>query len=142
MPAEIDEIKQVYDRIDVWFFQDTSGSCVDYAKRFFAAAASLPQDRFRVRLFCFDTKVYETSLKTGKLYGFGGTCFDIIEDSIQSTCKKEDIPYPEVVFIVTDGYGNNVYPEYPKKWYWFLTEHSSDYCIPNECHKYELKDYE
>ncbi len=139
---ELDDLKEDFNKIDVWFFQDTSGSCVHLAKRFFAAARSLPENRFNVRMFCFDTKVYETDLTSGKLYGFGGTSFNIIENKIQKICKDENIN-PKKVFpwVITDGYGNNVSPQYPKNWYWFL---SSNYrrCIPNECNIFNLKDYE
>lgn len=127
--------------IDVWFFQDTSGSCQSLAPRFFAAARSLNPKRFNVKMFCFDTKIYPTTLESGKLYGFGGTSFCIIEQYIQSEIRSKDIPYPAAVFVITDGYGDAVIPEQPKKWYWFL---STDYkmLIPNTCNIYKLSDFE
>lgn len=128
-------------KIEVWFFQDTSGSCRGYINRFFSAALSLPKDRFDVKLHCFDTEVYETSLETKKLYGFGGTSFNIIESYIQIHIKKHKLEYPEAVFVITDGFGNNVYPQVPQKWHWFLTS-SYRRCIPKECNVYNLKDYE
>lgn len=136
---EIDEYEKA--RIPVWFFLDTSGSCAHLADRFFQAAKSLPEDKFLLKLFCFDTKVYETSLESKKLYGFGGTQFDIIEHYIQKEIKSKNTKYPEAVFIVTDGMGNNVQPEKPHRWQWFLSE---DYrsCIPKECKIHKLSDYE
>jgi len=142
LPAEVTETVSVRDRIDVWFFQDTSGSCRHLAERFFKAAASVPEDRFRVRIFCFDTKVYETDLKSGKLYGFGGTAFQPLEDEIQNIIQKEPrTKYPQAVFVVTDGYGSNIQPEFPDRWHWFLSENYTR-CIPSSSKRYNLKDYE
>ncbi len=136
---EVDE----YDkhRIKVWFFQDTSGSCSHLADRFFKAAMSLPKDRFDVKMHCFDTQVYETDLVSKKLYGFGGTTFTCIEDYIQKKIKETDKSYPLAVWVITDGYGNNVSPEKPANWQWFLSE---DYkaCIPTESKTHMLKDFE
>jgi hypothetical protein len=147
LPADVDEIVMVRDRIDVWCFQDTSGSCESYAKRFFQALATIPDDRFRVRVFCFDTKVYETSLESGKLYGFGGTAFQPIENEIQRLIQTETrngkpIAYPQAVFLVTDGYGSRVTPEHPDRWHWFMTDHHSSHHVPSESKEYKLSDYE
>ncbi len=139
---EVEERNTEMHRIQVWFFQDTSGSCSGYQQRFFDAAKSLPKDRFDVRMFCFDTKVYETSLESGKLYGYGGTRFDIIEEVIQGTIKKEKAGYPKAVFVITDGWGNSVNPEKPKNWYWFLTPRHSDHLVPSGSHTFNLKDFE
>lgn len=141
LPTDMEIEHEIDGKIDVWFFQDTSGSCVHLAERFFKAAKSLPTDRFNIRLFCFDTNVYETSLKSGKLYGFGGTAFHIIENYIQQEITKNKTKYPTAVFIVTDGYGTKVQPQFCKSWYWFL---STDfrYYIPNECNIHLLKNFE
>lgn len=142
LPAEKEETILHRDKIEVWCFQDTSGSCKHLAERFFKALASIPDDKFHVRVFCFDTKVYETSLKTGKLYGFGGTSFSCIEDHIQNVVRNEKgALYPSVVFVVTDGYGDNVSPEHPSRWHWFLSEQYKQ-CIPSQSKTYDLKDYE
>ena len=135
-----DREKEEY-RIQVWFFLDTSGSCQHLSDRFWNAARSLPEDRFNIRLFCFDTKVYDIDFKDKTLYGFGGTSFDIIENKIQEETVQKNIKYPDACFIVTDGYGNRVNPEKPERWYWFL---SQDYreCIPKECKIYPLRDFE
>lgn len=129
------------DRIDVWLFQDTSGSCIDLAPRFFKAAQSLDPKKFNVRMFCFDTSVYETDLKSGKIYGGGGTTFTCIEESIRDTCSKESIPYPKTIFVITDGYGNPVHPKFAKRWYWFLTTNYKE-CIPSDCKTFNLEEYE
>lgn len=136
---EIDTFSEENNRIKVHFFLDTSGSCASLAKRFFKAALSLPEDKFDVELFCFDTKVYKVDKKDQKLYGFGGTSFSIIENYIQNNLK--DKKYPEAVFIITDGYGNNVSPKYPKRWYWFLS-HNHRECIHKDCNIYDLHKFE
>ena len=144
---EVDDQFMDEDQVEVWFFQDTSGSCSGFRKRFFTAAASLVSsppklnDRFKVRMFCFDTEVYETTLESGKLYGFGGTEFQPIENKIQSIMKQEKIQYPAACFIVTDGMGSYVKPEKPANWYWFLSNNYKNY-IPKESHVFMLKDYE
>jgi len=143
LPATVSDIVTVRDKIDVWCFQDTSGSCESYAKRFFQALATIPDDRFRVRVFCFDTKVYETSLASGKLYGFGGTTFQPIENAIQKIVQEEEkTKYPQAVFIVTDGYGSPVTPEFPDRWHWFMTDGHSSHFVPKKSTEYMLSDYE
>lgn len=139
---EIEETDNEKKKIQVWFFQDTSGSCSGYTTRFFKAAQSLPTDRFDVKMHCFDTAVYETTLESRKLYGFGGTSFSIIEKYIQEYCAKNKCDYPKAVFVITDGYGDAVYPAKPENWFWFLTPGHSKNCIPNKCQTFLLSDYE
>lgn len=121
-------------KIQVYFFQDTSGSCVHLADRFFKASNTLNPERFDVKMFCFDTQVYPVI--DGKLSGFGGTSFTCIDEFINRLPR-----YPDAVFIITDGYGDKVEPVKPGKWYWFLSEQYKE-CIPNSCHTYDLKDFE
>ena len=138
---ETEELAHEIDRIEVWFFQDTSGSCAGFKDRFFAAALSLPEKKFKVRMFCFDTQVYETDLESKKLYGFGGTTFDCIENHIQATMVKEGIKYPRCIFVVSDGYGSAVTPQMPERWSWFLSDDYDNY-VPKKSYKFRLKDYE
>lgn len=141
MEMEVQDIFYDNKKILVWFFQDTSGSCADFKDRFFTAAETLPKDRFEVKMHCFDTRVYETTLASRELKGFGGTSFDCIEDYIQKYCREHGCKYPAAVFVVTDGYGNAVKPEKPKNWHWFLSEPYTQY-IPTLSNWYNLKDYE
>lgn len=134
---EVEEYEK--DRIKVFFFQDTSGSCSGFIDRFFNAAKSLPPDRFDVKMHCFDTRVFETTLESRKLYGFGGTSFSCIERYLQDYIKKNNEKYP-TVFVITDGYGDTINPQFPKKWHWFID--GSFYLIPKESNKYNLKDFE
>ena len=62
IPSEMESIGYEVSKIQVWFFQDTSGSCVEFADRFFKAAESLPKDRFEVKMHCFD-KEYQKELE-------------------------------------------------------------------------------
>ncbi len=135
---EVEEFEK--DRIQVWFFQDTSGSCAGFVERFFKAAKTLPLDRFDVKMHCFDTKVYETTLESGKLYGFGGTTFSCIEAYIQQYIKKHNLPYPKAVFVITDGYGNHVHPQKAEVWHWFIQ--GNPYLVPPKSKHYNLKDFE
>lgn len=123
-------------RTNVWLFMDTSGSCIGLADRFFSAAASLPKRFFKPRLFCFDTEIYETDLSSKKVYGGGGTSFDIMEDYIQKSGT-----YPDFVFVITDGYGNDVKPAHPEKWHVFLTTEDK-HCFPAECKFHSFSEFE
>jgi len=142
LPSEMEEDSKDFDRIPLHLYLDTSGSCINYKDRFFRVALSLPKDRFVVRLFCFDTRVKETTLASHKIYGGGGTSFDIIERNIQKIIKKEKSDYPEGIFLITDGMGNNVKPEFPKRWHWFLTRQSRTSYIPKDSKSYKLNDFE
>ena len=139
LPTEIDGEGHDTKRALVYFFLDTSGSCSGLAGRFWKLAASVPKDVFDLRLRCFDTSVFEISMQEGKLYGFGGTSFDILEQHIQKEIKGGR--YPDGVFVVTDGYGNPVHPVHPKKWH-VLNVTSAFGCFPKEINKYQLSEFE
>lgn len=138
---EIEEIENEKVRIKVFFFLDTSGSCYHLKDRFFTAAMSLPEEKFDIRLFCFDTTVQETTIESKKIYGGGGTAFDIIEKFIQQDIQKNG-ETPSGIFIITDGWGNAVKPQQPDKWYWFLTAGGSKQYISKESKVYNLDNFE
>jgi len=143
LPTEnwiLDDFKDNH-KIDVWFFLDTSGSCIVLKDRFFTAARSLNPSKFNIRLFCFDTSVVEIDIKQNKVYGGGGTSFSIIENKIQNIIKSEKVKYPKAVWLITDGYGDTVKPEKPERWYWFLSDNYRHY-IPAESKVFKLSDYE
>jgi len=141
LPSEMEDDTTEKDALPIFFFMDTSGSCYNYKDRFFQAALSLPKERFKIRLFCFDTKVKETTLESKKVYGGGGTSFAIIEEHIQNIINNEHLDYPEAVFLITDGVGNNVNPEKPERWHVFLTPYGTSKHF-EKCHCYNLKDFE
>lgn len=139
VPSEFEIETFEKDKVEVWAFQDTSGSCAHFKTRFFKAFKSLPQDRFDLKMHCFDTRVYEASLSEGKLYGFGGTSFRCIDEYIKSNLKlNQRHPF---IWILTDGYGDTVSPSRPEKWYWFLSHDYKNY-IPNKSNIFMLKDFE
>jgi predicted metal-dependent peptidase len=129
-------------RIEVWLFLDTSGSCIHEAERFFTAAETLPQRHFKIRLFCFDTAVYETTLKSREVKGGGGTSFHVIERYIQNKMKADNLSYPKAVFLITDGCGDKVTPEFAERWMWMLTENGSNDGLPKKSTYYQLSDFE
>jgi hypothetical protein len=139
---EVEEDADEKTRIKVYFYLDTSGSCWGLKDRFFAAAMSLPEERFDIRLFCFDTQVQETTLESRKIYGGGGTSFHILEDFIQKDIKAKGDKYPEAVFVITDGYGDRVNPERPEKWYWFITAGGTRSYINKDCNFFNLDEFE
>jgi hypothetical protein len=137
----INEFKKK-DKIDVFFFLDISGSCYHLKNRFFKAARSLDPKRFKIHLYSFDTRVHELDIKSNQIYGGGGTAFHIIENCIQEYMRANKKKYPHSVWIITDGYGNNVTPEIPNRWHWFLTsDHYGGY-VHKDSHKHLLKDYD
>lgn len=141
LPSDVEEENKDEDMIEVWFFQDVSGSCIHLKDRFFNAARSLPKERFIIKMFSFDDVVYDVDFKKGEIYGGGGTSFDIIEQKIQREIKKSNSKYPDAVFVITDGYGTHVNPQHPKKWYWFLS-YDYKHFIPKECNVYMLNNFE
>lgn len=141
LPSEAELEIPKKDRVKVWFFQDTSGSCAHLAERFFKAALSLPEDKFDVRAFCFDVRIYPIDLKKPQVKGFGGTSFTCISNYINRTIEAEGCKHPGAVMIITDGAGDYVNPTYPEKWYWFLSTSYKNY-IPQTSHIYQLSNFE
>jgi predicted metal-dependent peptidase len=115
---------------------DSSGS-IDYnALSLFISVLRNTPKRFEIEAISFDTACYEYDLfGKDQPRGGGGTNFQIIEDYIQKNCKK----YPVAVFVLTDGMGTPVAPEFPKRWGWLLygpcQEH---YCATMKT--YKIKD--
>jgi hypothetical protein len=143
LPVEIEKYLEAKDknRNKILLFMDASGSCSSHKNRFFAAARSIPKKRFDVELCSFDTKVFKLDINKPTMRGGGGTCFSIMEDYIQQVYIPEHGHYPDAVFLITDGYGNKFQPQYPERWYWFMTAgHSLNY-IPKGSHIYYLKDF-
>lgn len=141
IPGIIDDPLYKKRKINLVFYQDVSGSCVHLIQRFFNAAKSLPEDVFDINLFAFDTRIIPVSLKEGTIKEKGGgTYFHILEQHAQSL-KQKTGRYPDEFFVVTDGYGDNIIPEHPERWHWFLT-HDYRSCIPDTCDIHMLRDFE
>ena len=90
LPTDCDVDHWKKDRLPVYFFLDTSGSCWNLKDRFFTAALSLPIKRFEVRLFCFDTEVKETTLASKQVYGGGwAPVSSALKPSSRSSSKRK-----------------------------------------------------
>lgn len=135
---EVEEFDLEKGKLKVLFFLDASGSCWHLKDRFFSAAESLPKKYFEVELFTFDTQVFTTDFKQRKIKGGGGTSFSIIENYIQNNYRDK---YPDGVWVMTDGHGDNVQPQFPEKWFWFLSQHSTSHFIPKNSTKYDLDSF-
>jgi hypothetical protein len=141
MPSEYEDDRENA-KVDVWFFQDISGSCTSFLDDFYNAARTFPENFFKLRMFGFDTGVIEVDPKNPNLRAGGGTSFTCIEQAIQDKIRQTGCSHPDAVFVFTDGCGNNVSPQYPDRWHWFLEGHyQSEHNIPRESHKYQLKDF-
>lgn len=129
LPGTVDlEVPEPKRRYKALFFLDSSGSCVSQASRFFNLVRTVPEDLFEVSLCSFDTRVYELELSATRVKGGGGTYFHILEDYIQQKCRNGE-KYPDVVFVLSDGYGNRFNCQHPKRWVWLLTDNYTA-CIP------------
>jgi predicted metal-dependent peptidase len=112
---------------EIVIFIDVSGS-IDYrACSLFVSVVRNTPKRFKVKAFTFDTVCHEYDIRSGDPPGGGGTSFSIIEKCIQENFKK----YPKAIFVLTDGDGDVVTPEYPSRWCWLLYGSCSENCIGN-----------
>jgi hypothetical protein len=127
----------------VSLYMDASGSVWSMAERFFKCANGIPRDTFEVHWASFDTQVYRLDPDKPCMRGSGGTSFYIIEDDIQAQIKlyahekasgKKNprglARYPDLVVMITDGYGDRVQPQHPDRWVVLLTEGNSRGCFP------------
>lgn len=142
LPTEREEEAPDKGKIKLWFFLDSSGSCISYGERFFSAALSLPKDKFDINLMSFDTSIHKVDLENQRIKGGGGTSFRIIENYIQKDISASKEEYPKAVFIITDGMGDDVSPEKPNNWHVFLTSGFYVRCFHEDCNFYKLSDFE
>lgn len=127
LPENIEEETFSNDKFNAFFFIDASGSCVGHVKKFFNLIRTVPQKHFHIHTFSFDANTYPLDIKYGKVRGGGGTSFSAIEHRVQSeitTNKLLKKKYPDLVFVLSDGGGNEVNPEKPEQWYFMLTQNS------------------
>lgn len=138
-----DEIKE-NDRFNIVFFIDSSGSCSNYQSKFFNLVRTIPEKKFNVKVYSFDTSTYLLDMKDLKTKGGGGTMFSILEERIQelkTNDKDYKKKYPDLVFVLSDGDGNDVYPEKPDRWYFLLTKNSTKN-VPSKANIILIKDFE
>lgn len=143
LPSEMEDLDgQDNNKIKAWFFLDVSGSCEPLKPRFWKAAKSVPKEFFDLKLYSFSTTIWEIDVKNERIMGGGGTSFTCIENFIQKKCMTENLKYPNIVIVITDGWGNHVKPQFAARWHWFLPEYSTTSYIPKESAHFELKDFE
>jgi hypothetical protein len=138
-----------FEKIDLMFFLDASGSCWHLKDRFFTAALSLNPKKFNVRMFTRTTEVREImpdQIKNLKITGGGSDDFSCMERFIQNDIKTGRLKkYPDAVFHITDGVdcsGVLIAPEKPQNWHWFLIEPFDKRWIPKNSKIYRLSDFE
>lgn len=104
------------------FYIDNSGSCQDYIQRFANCANSLNEKVFEVRVFTFDTRVYEVNKQNGNyvIRGGGSTAFGPVVRHAQSAPR-----HPDVCFVLTDGIAESVTTKKPRQWHWLITPNGS-----------------
>ena len=128
-------------KINMWFFQDVSGSCLELRDKFISLARKIPTDIFNIKYHTFDTQVKEIPITTKEIIGGGGTDFQCIENYIIEETINKDLKYPEVVVHLTDGCSYRpITPLKPRNHFWLLTENYVDY-IPKESFRLILDDF-
>lgn len=126
------EVK-VNHKYNLFFFLDSSGSCLSYSDIFFNIVRTIPRDKFNINLYCFDDRVTKLDINENYIEEGYGTNYSIIEDEIQKEINNGvtyNKSYPDLVFVLTDGHGTRVNPQKPKNWYWILTENYKNYIPP------------
>lgn len=147
VPQMNNSIEKVYEKIDIWFFLDTSGSCDHLRERFLKAALSLNPKKFTVRLFSRTTVAQE--ILPGEVMTMnvsGSDRFQCMEDKIHEYLKLKKIKeYPHAIFHITDGHDCDPHimtPLYPERWHFFLTPGRYTGRLPPKVNVYNLEDYE
>jgi predicted metal-dependent peptidase len=128
------------DKYNLVFFLDTSGSCLFYSQRFLDLLLSIPQNKFNINAYTFTKKIYPIDLKNPQLLGNGGTCFKILGDKIKEI-EKEKNHHPDLVFVLSDGWGTQYESKFPERWHWMLTPYNVKDYILKGSNVHELKDF-
>lgn len=122
------------------FFLDSSGSCLHHAKRFVKMLKSIPEDKFDIEAYSFDSSIYPINIKSGEVIGGGATYFSILDNKIREITK--DKKHPDAIFVLSDGDGDNFNPERPKLWHWILTKRHSLRYIPPLSPRHKMENFE
>lgn len=142
LPSDAEVIDRDYYKYDIWLFLDYSGSCASLKPLFFNASKTFDPRKFTIKKLAHTTEVAEFKDNEVKVYG-GGTAFTCIENYIQNQIAQKKIPhYPDAVFHFTDGCGDHFKPEYPERWYVFLTKrYQTKTYYPPGVNFFELEDF-
>lgn len=144
LPETKEEEFKENDRFNIVFFIDSSGSCSNYQSKFFNLVRTIPPEKFNVKVYSFDTNTYLLDMKDLKTKGGGGTLFSILEERVQYlkvNDKEYKKKYPDLVFVLSDGDGNDIHPEKPDRWYFLLTKNSTRH-VPSKANIILVRDFE
>jgi predicted metal-dependent peptidase len=132
------EVKPDPNKLITALFFDVSGSCMRHFEFFTRIRQAFEEEEklFDIRTFKFDTSVEEIKPNMPIRIG-GGTSFNIIETQCQKI-RGETKRYPDLVVIVTDGMGDRVYPEWPARWVWLLTDDGIRSYIPRGSRQFPI----
>lgn len=143
LPETLDEENWENDKFNILLFIDASGSCASYVSEFFNLVRTIPEEKFQVHLYSFDTNTYSLDVKNPKVIGGGGTLFHPLEERAQllvATDKSFKKKYPDLIFVLSDGDGDQFYPQHPDRWYFLLTKNQTKH-VPKKANVVLLKDF-
>lgn len=106
---------------------DTSGSVPDNFIAVARAFAAQRASHVRITLVSFDVQCYECVDPAADLRGGGGTRAQAVEEFI----KQRPDPYPDLVFLLTDGFTPPPMPRHPDRWIWLLMPGGSKHAVPS-----------
>ncbi len=109
-------VSQAKEVEDIFIAIDVSGSIDWKALELFVSVVKNTPKHFSVNAITFNTSCRPFDIHSDTVRSGGGTNFHIIENYIQENFRK----YPKAVFVLTDGCGSNVSPQYPDRWTWML----------------------
>lgn len=109
-------VNQAKEVEDIFVAIDVSGSIDFRALDLFISVVKNTPKHFKINAITFNTMCKPFDIKSSKVRSGGGTSFHIIEEYIQQNLPK----YPKAVFVLTDGCGSPVEPQYPSRWTWML----------------------
>jgi hypothetical protein len=157
LPGQTKSPIKTLSRIPVMFVCDVSGSCQHLFERFVTAAKSLPEDRFDIYVYSFDTQIHEIDQASWAIRGGGGTLMQPVFDRYVELQAE----YPSLVmFCLTDmdyfdscnsnstfregGYGLTFPQELANRFNIFLPGSPYDKVskIPPGFKKFDLKNFE
>lgn len=119
---------------EIFIAIDCSGSIDWEALELFVSVVKNTPKRFKINAITFNMSCQPFDIRKDEVRSGGGTSFSIIEQYIQDNFKK----YPKAVFVLTDGGGNFVKPQWSNRWTWMLYGYSDEqYCKGMTTYKLE-----
>ena len=107
---------------EAFVFLDFSGSCTQYAQKFFNFLNTFPKDIFTVVPHYFTTTVTPIKIKDPRTFKGGGTYFQCIEDYIQKQIGKAIEKYPSIIVVFTDGEAPTITIETGQEKRWIIVD--------------------